>query len=278
MPTTYSNAADNPDLAASLGSPGVVDGDILVFSRYNTQFTANENAYAAKNLGGVAFIGAFAGSNATPLKFGCNSGTGVVNFRCPAMKLRLTFGASGYDVHKHVLCNPTGPGVLEYSGTGTITKATVDSGTLNIIDDTVTLTTLQGGGGAVIVAKKTGAAVGSVKACGTLKVFLERAVTNAVVIEPNAIVSTMHDACTIGGDVTVQGRLAHVGGNIAGSIELRPGCVLDFSKLQKDLTIGGAANKIWAGSRILRPPTGITVTWTNAPELIGNADLIPAYT
>lgn len=277
MPATYSNTIDSPDVAAALGTPAVADGDSLVFSRHNTQFTASENAYAAKNLAGVAFIGGFSGSNATPLKFGCSSGAGVVNYRCPAMKIRLSFGAAGYDTHSKVLCNPTGPGTLEYSGTGTITKAIVDSGTLSVIDDTVTVSAILGSGGAVVVAKKTGPAVVSVQACGTLKVFLERAVSGNVSIEPAAIVQTSHDACTIGGDMLIQGRFEHAGGNIAGSIDLRPGGVLDFSKLQKSITIGGAANKIWANARVIRPPSGITVTWTNAPELIGNADLIPAY-
>lgn len=274
---TYGNANNSTDVDISLGSPAVNDGDKIVFSRFSTRFDTNVDKYAAKNLGGVSFIGAFAGSSVTPFKFGCNSGSGRVNVRCSAALIALTFGANPYDTHKEVVCNPTGPGIVRYSGAGTITKATVGSGVLDISEKLVTVTTVRGSGGVCLVQKADGASITTIQACGTLRLTSERAVSGSISIEPAAMVTLESDLCTVGGDVLVQGTFVHRGGDITGSVEVRPGGVLDFSKATKSFTIAGAANRIWAGATILLPPDGVTVTWTNAPELVGNQDQIPKY-
>jgi len=164
------------------------------------------------------------------------------------------------DIQRTIITD-TGRGTFFAVG-GTFTLIEQDAGALEVGASCVFITGVHNGG--TIKILDNGTAVTTLTCKNLVNAQLERAITTAVFTDcPSVVFDSYLDSIAT---LTVEdSSMTYNGGDIT-QLYGKPGGVLDLRSVVKNIAITDAS--LSKGFRVLHP-AGFTVTWTNAPTLVG---------
>jgi hypothetical protein len=199
-----------------------------------------------------------------------NAGAGKALCNWAGEYIGLQGGATG--VLAYVAVNSvTGSGMVVLKGYSTITEALVESGTLLVLDD-ADANLVRMNGGNVWLTEST--LVTNTFYAKSGHAIIERETTTldigaAMVIKKNVAEPLGTVTVGSGGELRLEGLSA-----IATLLEAFPGSVVDFSRIERPISISGITNRFHAGSTLILPRDPSMVTLATTYRVGGGPNIV----